>query len=146
MRFRWHNESVIIADTMKTTLSRLQCLLAALLISVIAPYAAVAASQESGVDKTLRSMLEAIQKGSQEDFAKEGDEAFKKDATQAVVDRAKELHGDRLKNGYQMTYLTELKQKGKKVHFWKLTFKDNGDDLLVRVTFSNGKVVGFFFF
>ncbi len=129
---------------MKTSLIRLPSLLTFLLVAALMQFAALGASQESGVDKTLKAMLEAIQKGSVEDFAKEGDDTFKKQATQAVVDQAKKAHGGHLDKGYQATYLTELKQQGMKVHCWKITFKDNGDDLLIRITFSHGKVVGFF--
>lgn len=130
---------------MKTNMYRLRSFIALFLVAAFAQFSAVAADKETGVDKTLKGILEAIEKGSVEDFSKEGDEAFKKAATQEIVDQAKSVYGERLKNGFQMIHLAELKQQGKKLHVWKLTLKDEGDDLLVRVTFSNGKVVGFHF-
>ena len=136
--------SLITNNAMKTTYIRFQLVLGIVLLLAAASWVAPAAEQDSGITRTLKGMLAAIQSGSPEQFAKEGNDTFKQDATQSVIDKAKEDFGDRLKKGYQTQYLAELKQKDHKVHVWKITFTDGGDDMLVRVSFRNGKVAGFF--
>jgi hypothetical protein len=134
-----------VNNDMKTTLIRFQLFLGIMLLMALAHGHALAADQDSGITLTLKNMLTAIQNGSPEDFAKEGNETFKQEATQSLVDQAKERFGTRLKSGYKTFYLAELNQQGHKVHVWKITFTDGGDDLLVRVSFRNGKVAGLFF-
>ena len=131
---------------MKTTFIRFKLFLGIVLLMVVAQGLVVAAEQDSGITLTLKSMLTAIQNGSPEQFAKEGDDRFKQEATQTVLDQMKELYCARLKAGYQTAYFGELKQKGHKIQVWKITFTDGGDDLLVRVSFHNGKVAGFSFY
>ena len=131
---------------MKTTFIRFQLCLWIMLLLAVASWVAPAAEPDSGITRTLKSMLAAIQNGSPEQFAKEGTDTFKQQATQSVIDGAKATEdlGARLAKGYQTVYLAELKQKGHKVQVWKITFTDGGDDMLVRVSFQNGKVAGFF--
>jgi hypothetical protein len=50
----------------------------------------------------------------------------------------------RLKTGYRAVYFGEMKKKGYTVHLWKLTFKDQSDDVLAELSIKNRKVGGFF--
>ena len=102
-----------------------------------------AASQPLDPDKTLKNLLEAIETGNRAQFSRDGDEQFKRNATQEIIDKAKEAHAARLKQGHKAIYLAEMKQQGCRVHVWKLTFTDGGDDLLIRVAFEDGKVHAF---
>jgi hypothetical protein len=65
--------------------------------------------------------------------------------TQEVMDAMKKEFAPRLDKGYKATYLCQLKQVGHVVHLWKMSFKDDGDDLVCRLVLKDGKVAGFFF-
>jgi hypothetical protein len=54
------------------------------------------------------------------------------------------LYGARLKRGYTITLLGELKQEGHRVSLWKIAFKDESDDALVTMSMKEGSVGGFF--
>ncbi len=49
----------------------------------------------------------------------------------------------RFKGGFESAYLTQLRQEGCEVHVWKVTFRDGGDDYLIKLALENGKVAGF---
>jgi hypothetical protein len=75
-------------------------------------------------------------------FVADGNAAFqglKKDQFEAVVSQI----GFRLKEGYDLTYLGDLKQKGYQVTLWRIRFKSGGDDLLATLSMKDGKVGGF---
>ncbi len=75
-------------------------------------------------------------------FVADGDAAFKGLTKEQFEGAVKQLSA-RLKSGYEVTWLGELKQKGFTVSLWKLTFKDGGDDLLGTLSLKDGKVGGF---
>lgn len=49
-----------------------------------------------------------------------------------------------LKQGYEVTYLGTLNQRGYRVSLWKVSLKADGDDLLASLSMRDGKVGGFF--
>jgi len=51
----------------------------------------------------------------------------------------------RLKQGYKVQYLSNLKKQGIEFFLWKITFQDGGDDLLAFLTIQEDKVAGFRF-
>jgi hypothetical protein len=102
-----------------------------------------AADPPAAVKKTFDKMLGAIKDKDRVAFIAAGTEDVKKGTTPEVMDALNKQYGARLKKGYDATYLCELKQAGFQVHLWKLTFKDKGDDVVVRIALKDGKVAGF---
>lgn len=100
---------------------------------------------EPAIKKTFEGMLNAIKANDRDAFVAEGTEAVKKGTTAEIMDALNKLVGPRLNKGYQSTYLCQLKQAGHQIHLWKLAFKDDGDDIVVRMALKDGKVAGFFF-
>jgi hypothetical protein len=96
------------------------------------------------VEKTLESLLRAIEKGDREAFVVHGTDQVKQGMTQPLMDVLKTQLGARLKKGYQASHLGQLKQGGHQVHLWKSTFADAGDDVVFRLAIKDGKVAGFF--
>lgn len=50
----------------------------------------------------------------------------------------------RLQQGYSVQYLGNLQQQGLDISIWKVSFDDQGDDLLATLNVQNGRVGGFF--
>lgn len=64
---------------------------------------------------------------------------LKKEQFEAVVSRL----SAKLKNGYDLTYLGDLNQRGYEVTLWRIRFKSGGDDLLATLSMKDGKIGGF---
>jgi hypothetical protein len=75
-------------------------------------------------------------------FVAEADATFAASAP-AIFERAAGRLRARLRHGYAVLPLGELKQCGRQVTLWKLTFKDGGDDVLATLTLAGGKVAAF---
>ncbi len=103
-----------------------------------------AAEADAAVQKQAKKLLTALMDNDAKSFAADGTEQFKT-APPEVVASASHMYGTRLKTGYELTYLTELKQKGCEVYLWKIVCKDGGDDLVARLVLKGDKVAGFFF-
>ena len=120
----------------------------ATLFAALALFAAIAGVRASepdkAVQKTFDKLLGAIKTGDRAAFIANATDAVKEATKQEVLDALKKDLGSRLDKGYKATYLCQLKQAGCQVHLWKVTFKDEGDDLVVRVALKDGKVAGFF--
>ena len=99
----------------------------------------------AAAQKTFDKLLGAIKKADLDAFVADGNEAVKKGTTQTIMDDLKTAVGTRLDKGYKATYLCQLKQAGHQVYMWKVTFTDDGDDIVVRLAMKDGKVGGFFF-
>lgn len=50
----------------------------------------------------------------------------------------------RLQQGYTVEHLGNLRQQGLDISVWKVSFKDQGDDLLATLNVTDGRVGGFF--
>lgn len=50
----------------------------------------------------------------------------------------------RLQQGYTAQYLGSLQQQGLDISVWKISFQDQGDDLLATLNVQDGRVGGFF--
>ena len=87
-------------------------------------------------------LISALNSGDHGAFIADGEEAFK-GLKKEQFDAAVQQFSPRLKSGYEVTYLGDLKQKGYEVSLWKITFKDGGDDLLGTLSLKDGKVGGF---
>ena len=125
---------------MNTKYLRLAALAAAIQLGGILPAAAVTAPEGDGAMAT--KLVTALEQADYAAFVEDGDAMFKglnESQFQAVAAQV----GPRLKAGYEIAYLGELKQRGYQVTLWKLSFKDGGDDALASLSMKDGKVGGF---
>jgi hypothetical protein len=111
----------------------------AVLLAAAPAFAAEAPKKEEAVSSKL---LAALEKSDQEAFVADGDAAFKQ-LPKAQFEAAVVQIAPRLKAGYEMSFLGELKQRGYQVTLWKLSFKNGGDDALATLSVKDGKVGGF---
>ena len=91
---------------------------------------------------TLDKLLKAVEANDYDSFVADGTVAFKAGITKSTLQSVSEQLSTRMKEGYTCSHLGELKQQGMRVLLWKLTYKDGGDDTLVRLALRNGKVAG----
>lgn len=96
-----------------------------------------------GVDAALKQMLEAVKSASYSQFVAPGDPRFLSGFTQEMFEDLSKRLAPRLKTGYSTSYLGQLHQRGYAVYVWKLAFEDGGDDVLLTVFATGGKVSGF---
>ncbi|MBI3923575.1 MAG: hypothetical protein HY318_19305 [Armatimonadetes bacterium] len=117
----------------------------ALAVLALAPNTAgvYAAAPDPSVQKTFDKLLGAIKSNDMKAFVANATDAVKQGVTPQVMETMSKQLGARLNKGYQAAYLCSLKQQGHQVHLWKLTFKDKGDDNVVRLALKGGKVAGF---
>jgi hypothetical protein len=106
--------------------------------------AAHAEDADPTVQKNFEKLLGAIKTADLEAFIANGTDTVQDGTTQKIMDTLKKTLGTRLEKGYKATYLCQLKQAGHQMHLWKLTFKDDGDDVVVRLALKDGKLAGFF--
>ena len=103
-----------------------------------------AAEPDKSVQRTFKKLLAAVQAKDRDAFVADATDAVKQGVTEQVMDELNKELGSRSKKGYEAIYLCQLKQSGVQVHLWKMTFKDGGDDVVVRLALKDGKVAGFF--
>ncbi len=99
---------------------------------------------EPAVKKTFEQLMKAVEANDRAAFVANATDAVKEGVTEKVMDVLSKHLGTRLKAGYEAAYLCELNQQGAKVYLWKLTFKEKGDDVVIRVALKESKVDGFF--
>ncbi len=119
-----------------------------LLIGLVFAFASApvrAIDPDPAVKKTFEKLMAAITANDRDAFIAAGTtDTVKEGVTKEVMDILSKQLGTRLKKGYEATYLCQLKQVERQVHLWKLTFKDKGDDIVIRLVLKDGKVDGFF--
>lgn len=101
-----------------------------------------AAEAPADARAAIDRLVGALVAGDHAAFVAGGEDAFrgfKKEPFDAVSAQIAPL----FKQGYETTYLGDLKQKGYAVTLWKFSFKDGSDDLLGTLSLKNGKVGGF---
>jgi hypothetical protein len=96
------------------------------------------------VQQTFELLMGCIENNNFSGFQIAIDDDFKVALTEEIFKSVVEQMAVRQKQGYQSLYLEEMKQQGYQVHIWKLTFKDAGDDVLVKLSIKDGKVGGLF--
>jgi len=120
------------------------------LLGVIALTMAVAvagnvhADAPASVAKTFDKVIAAVTAGDREAFIALGTPEVKSAFTPELMKSVRSSLGKRLEEGYTTQYLCELNQAGLKVHLWKVTFADGGDDAIVRMAMQKDLVAGFF--
>ena len=125
---------------MQTLVTRSIGLLAILLI---ASPAVLHAADPRKEDKAFATKLvTAVVESDYDAFVADGEAPFrqlKKEQFEAVVAQL----APKLKAGYDLLYLGELKQQGYRVTLWKIAFKNGGDDALATLSVKDGSVGGF---
>jgi hypothetical protein len=104
---------------------------------------ATAAGDDASARPFLDTMLKAIEENDYDSFVADTSASYKATLTKQIVAGISEQLAPRMKKGYNVTFLTELKQRGQKAYLWKLIFKDGGDDWSAKVWLKDGKVSGF---
>jgi len=100
-------------------------------------------SEPAPLAKTeITKLLGSLSSGNYADFVADGDSAFHALPQTAFASVVSQI-GAKLKAGYNLAYLGELKQHGYDVTLWKLSFPGGGDDLLATLSIKDGKVDGF---
>ena len=104
----------------------------------------MASPQPDGVVRgILGVLLSAIETDDYQSAVMTLNDAMKNSFTKPLFVRMVARFSPRLKQGYEAIYLGDLKKKRFTVHLWKLSFQDQGDDVLVEVSIIENKVDGF---
>ena len=88
-------------------------------------------------------MLTATAGAKYADFLKYADDAFKAGLTKQNFGGVAAQLSPRLKGGHTVAFLGRLRQGGHDVFLWKLSFKDGGDESLVKMALKAKLVAGF---
>ncbi len=134
----YRKKVVLIALPVLFAASVLTCLL----LAVSATVCPAADSTEPG-RATLDKLLKAVKDNDYDSFVADGTDAVKAAATKQMLQDVSGQFSPRLKKGYTLSYLGELKQQGCQVFLWKLAYSDGEDDTLAKLALKDGKVAGF---
>ena len=102
---------------------------------------ATAAEASKEIEAISKKMVNALETSNYENFIADGDAGWKKVPKPSFDNMANGI-GPRLKAGYTLSYLGEIKQGGAQVTLWRIAFT-TGDDLLAKVAIKDGKVTSF---
>jgi len=103
----------------------------------------IAAEPGETVRPIMDKLLKAVETNDYDSFVAEGTAELRASMTKQILEGVSTQMSPRMKKGYNITYLGELKQRGCQVHLWKLVYKDGGDDTLAKIVLKDGKVAGF---
>lgn len=103
----------------------------------------IAADAEPAETRILKKLLGAVEVNDYDSFVADGNAAFKAGLTKQMLEDVSIQLSPRMKKGYGITYLGQLKQQGGQVYLWKLVYRDGGNDTLVKLVLKHGKVAGF---
>lgn len=116
------------------------------IIIAAAVFTTVSASAEP--DQTTQTIFKNLMAATVSDnydgFIAECDAAMKAALTKPMLEGVSKQIEPRAKQGYNAEYLGELNQHGYKMHLWRLSFKDSGDDVLATLSVKDGKAGGFY--
>jgi hypothetical protein len=90
----------------------------------------------------FETLLAATAADDYERFVSVGSESFKSRLKPEMFHPVCQWFAPRLKTGFTSTFFGDLRQQGHAVFFWRLRFEDGGDDLLFRMSMTDGKVAG----
>ena len=94
-------------------------------------------------DTMMKKLMAAVEENDYAAFVEDGIPEFKTGVTPQILERVSRQIAERLKEGYECAYLGEMKQREFKVYLWKATFKDGGDDALIKLVVRDDLVAGF---
>jgi hypothetical protein len=102
--------------------------------------AADAANEPAAI---IMRMFGALEKNQFQEFIAGGDNTWRR-LGRSEFDRLVTQIEPRLKGGYDIAYLGEIKRAGNIVQtLWKVTFKANGEEILANLDLKEGRVVRF---
>ena len=94
---------------------------------------------EPAVQREVQRLIKAICDRDYEAFISQGTLEHRATKKTEFV-RGVTRYRSRLLSGYDLTYLTSLRQNGNANHVWKLSPKDGSDDVIVRLILKDGVV------
>lgn len=111
----------------------------------MAPFAQAATASPGGeADQPIvHRLLDAMGQGNYQAFVGQGTPEFAA-LGEAQFTQVANAIGPRLQKGYTVEHLGNLRQQGLDISVWKVSFKDQGDDLLATLNVRDGRVGGFF--
>lgn len=115
-------------------------MLASLLLS---PLSEAASPDGAGDQVVVRGLLDAMAKNDYQAFTGQGTPEFAA-IEEAQFNQVAQSLAPRLQQGYTVDYMGQLRQQGLDISVWKVSFLDQGDDLLATLNVQNGRVGGFF--
>jgi hypothetical protein len=96
-------------------------------------------------ERTVNTLLTAIAANDYDALVTNAAPALKSRITRETFKQVSTQLSPRLKKGYHIQYLGNLKQQGVEVLLWKITYQDGGDEMLARLVIQEDKVAGFWF-
>ncbi len=105
----------------------------------------MAANPDDAVRPILDKLLKAVEVNDYQGFVADGTDAFKTGITKQIFEGVSKQMIPRMKKGYSVVYLGDLKQQGCSVYLLKLVYKDGENDTLAKLTLTGDKVAGVFF-
>lgn len=104
----------------------------------------VSAEELQDANRALfNNQIKAISEEDYNSFIENGTFMFRNSLSKSQFSSVSKTVGKRLLAGYEKEYLGVLKQQGQKVHLWKLSYSDQGDDNLVKLVIDGQKISGF---
>ncbi len=140
------NPNACNATPLRHNLGVLRRLLAclALLTAFVFTTTTEAASTGGAADQpVVHQLLNAMAQNDYQAFIGQGTTEFGAITQQQFSEVANSI-SPRLKQGYTVQHLGNLRQQGLDISVWKISFSDQGDELLATLNVRNGKVGGFF--
>ncbi len=113
-----------------------------LLLAQVLPLAA-AGEAPAWIEAEFRRMSTALVRRDLAAFLANGTDEAKQALTPEKFSAVCNQIGNSLANGFDTVFLTRARQQGCDVYLWKVTPKDGGDDLFMKLVLENGKVAGF---
>jgi len=113
----------------------------AALVSIPTSHAATTA--EAPDHAVVTQLLDAMAANDYQRFVGMGTPSFA-GISQAQFKQVADSVAPRLQQGYTVEHLGNLRQQGLDISVWKVSFKDQGDDLLATLNVTDGRVGGFF--
>jgi hypothetical protein len=100
-------------------------------------------SEEQLARLSLDTLLLALEANDYDRFVANLTAGFQATLTKQKIEGISNQLAPRMKKGYDVIALGQLKERGFTVYLWKLVYRDDGDDTLVRLVLWDGKVTGF---
>lgn len=115
-------------------------ILACLLVATARPCHAQAPAVPEAL---MKKLMTAVENNDYASFVEDSIPEFKGNVTPQIVEGVSTQLAERMKEGYECVYLTEMKQSAFKIYLWKVVFKDLGDDALIKMVVRDDQVAGF---
>jgi membrane glycosyltransferase len=104
----------------------------------------VSAAPDSAAQGLFDQLLAATVANDYDGFLALCDSTMNTALTKPIFEAASQKIAPAMRNGYESTYLGELRKAGFAVHLWRIRLKQGGDDLLATLSIKDGKSGGFY--